>query len=394
MAWCTMNKALKCVLVAVVVAIAARHAFSGDGSARALETAQAEAFMSARALRLARDNTVGRLYENVTRSSAGVLYMAYYFPQYHIAPENKMELKGALDHYTDWNVLQKYGNRSLTPLVYYNLADPNTDVYDTQDELANAHGLGAFIFYHYWFDDSLILNLPVDHFIKKKRKTKFLFFWDNLSGFLGTQTYATPEKHAYQLLRYFMSENYLTDVNGRKPFLLGLTKGVDARYLRRFVTFLEMHNIVVKLGHNYQKGRNFWDMPEWSQVASEFAPHFEGGPMRKNLYEYPLRWDFGKTDWEQTAGKEYWQGAISSWDSRPRCSSVRTSQKRCGVHLQKPNGQVSVMGFGRLLKSIVANIHPLNKDRIVSIFAWNEWTEGAALEESVEFGLEFLKQLI
>lgn len=352
----------------------------------------AEEFMRARALRLSEDNVgVSRLYEDVKRSAAGVLYMAFYFPQFHIAPENKMEIKDALDHYTDWDVLMKYKNRSLTPLEYYDLAAPDTDVFDRQDETANEYGVGAFIFYHYWNDDSLQLNLPVDHFIRKKRKTKFMFMWDNTGGFLGTQTYATPEKHAYQLLRYFMSDNYLTDVHGRKPFLIGFTRGVPRDYLRRFVTFLEMHNVVVKVGHCYMKGRNFWEMPDWSQVSSEFAPHFEDGPTRPNLYEY-LPPD--PTTWEKAPGKEYWQGAISSWDSRPRCSSVRTNQKRCGVDLRVPNGQVSVAGFGKLLKSIIANIHQLNKDRIVTIFAWNEWTEGAALEQSVETGLGFLEQLI
>ena len=39
------------------------------------------------------------------------------------------------------------------------------------------------------------------------------------------------------------------------------------------------------------------------------------------------------------------------------------------------------------------NIHPLNRDLVVILFAWNEWAEGAILEESVEFGASFLEQL-
>jgi len=346
----------------------------------------ATTFMKKRALTQTNDDS-SFVYKDVTRSNERVLYMAFYFPQYHIAPENKLAIKDGLEHYTDWDVLRA-NNRSLTPLVYYNLA-ADSEVFDRQDETADKYGVGVFIFYHYWRENSLLLNLPVDHFIRKKRKTKFIFCWDNMSGFLGKQKYDSPEKHAYQLLRYFMNENYLTDVYGRKPFIVYFTPGMDASYLRRLVIFLELHNVVVKVGHNYQKGRNFWDLPEWSQIASEFAPHFEGGPTRSNLYKYLPR---DPTPWE--VGKEYWQGAITSWDSRPRCNSVRTDQKRCGGHLKVPNGQVSVVEFGRQIQTIVANIHPKNKDRVVTLFAWNEWAEGAALEESVELGLGFLEQLI
>ena len=69
------------------------------------------------------NENVDYLYRDVTRSKDGVLYMAFYFPQYHIAPENKVELE--VEHYTDWDVLKKNSNvSSLTPPVFYNLADP------------------------------------------------------------------------------------------------------------------------------------------------------------------------------------------------------------------------------------------------------------------------------
>ena len=34
-----------------------------------------------------------------------------------------------------------------------------------------------------------------------------------------------------------------------------------------------------------------------------------------------------------------------------------------------------------------------NKDRIITIFAWNEWAEGAVLENSKEFGNDFIEVL-
>jgi len=335
-----------------------------------------------------RTNFEFQLYANVTRTAKGALIMAFYFPQYHIAPENKIQLKVEENHYTDWDVIKANADRaSLIPLRYYDLA--KAEIFDEQDELANEYGVGVFIFYHYWLDNTMVLNLPLDLFIQTRRKTKFILCWDNESGFLGKQLYDSPEKHGYQLLRYFLNDNYLTDVNGRKPLLVYLTEKIDIVYLSKLVTFLEAHGVHIKIGHNYQYSKNNWALPSWSEIASEFAPHFQGGPGRVDLYEYVPR----NPDWE--TGNEYWQGAITSWDSRPRCNSLRTNQKKCnGKPNGKPNGQVSPSNFGMLLQNLSKNFHPMNIDKIITVFAWNEWAEGAAMEESVEHGRSFVQQLL
>ena len=326
-----------------------------------------------------------RLYEDVTRHDGDVLYMAYYFPQYHIAPENKIQLKTDSMHYTDWDVV-KTNSRSFTPPLYYDLTDPV--VLDAQDKYANANRVGAFIFYHYWLDNSMVLNHPVELFMQKKRKTKFILCWDNESGFLGTQHYDQPEKHAYQLLRYFQNENYLTDKNGKKPFTIYLTPGMDTNYLSRFCAFLEMHNVSVKIGHNWQSYKNGWELPSWSNIACEFGPHEEGS-VHRDLSTYAVK-DIDAMC-RQWGGEEYWQGALTSWDSRPRTNSVRTHQGPCDQSV--PNGTVSSAVFAKQLDAIKANLHPLNKDKIITIFAWNEWAEGAVLEKSVEFDEQFIKCL-
>ena len=137
--------------------------------------------------------------------------------------------------------------------------------------------------------------MPVDLYILKKRKTKFLFFWDNESDFLGEQLYDRPEKHAYQLSRFFSNENYLTDINGRKPLIIYHPQTAEAnltritQYLSKVVEHLELQGIHVKLGHSYQKHRDDWFIPDWGEITSEFAPHFEGGTGRSNLYSYNPR---------------------------------------------------------------------------------------------------------
>ena len=205
------------------------------------------------------------MYDNVKRSKDNILYMAFYFPQFHIIPENKI----GNNFYTDWEFVKKT-KRSLTPLNYYNLSINNGDTYDLQDKRANKYNIGVFIFYHYWLDNTMILNLPIDLYMQKKRKTKFMLCWANETGFLGKQLYDSPEKHAYQLIRYFKNENYLTDINGRKPLLVYLTPGMCVKYLKKLIDFLSLHGINIKIGSNYQKYKNNWEIPNWSKIISEF----------------------------------------------------------------------------------------------------------------------------
>jgi hypothetical protein len=322
-------------------------------------------------------------FENVTRNKDGILYMVFYFPQFHFAPENKITYNMNDDvNYTDWDFL-KISNRSFTPPIYYNLADDRGSVYDYHDDLAHEYNIGVFIFYHYWADNKMILNLPVDLYMSTKRKTKFMFCWDNQSGYLGKVNYDSPEEHAYQMLRYFMNENYLTDKDGRKPFLIYLTPNFDRNYLEKFINFLSLFHIKLRVGFNWQKHINNWDMPDYSDFASEFGPHMEDGVHSGSLESgYKIR---------KNNFSDYWQGALSSWDSRPRIFSLRTRQPMCNMDF--PNGCVDVNEFRKQIQKIKDNIAENNKDKIITIFAWNEWTEGAVLENSLEFGTRFLECL-
>ena len=304
--------------------------------------------------------------------------MAYYFPQFHIIPENKINN----NFYTDWDFV-KTTNRSFTPIDYYNLS--NTNIYDKQDDLANKHNIGVFIFYHYWLDNKMILNLPVDLFMQKKRKTKFILCWDNESGFLGKQYYNSPEEHAYQMIRYFSNENYLTDKNNYKPFIIYLSHNFNDDYLIKFINFLNIYNIKLKIGFHYQGYKNNWVIPKYSNIAVEFGPHssstsaFSGSKcISDNLYK-------------ENNFNDYWQGVITSWDSRPRINSNRSTQNKCSF--SKPNGIVSVDEFKKQLELTKSNIKSNNKDKIITIFAWNEWSEGAVLEESIEYGRQFIECL-
>lgn len=319
------------------------------------------------------------MYNNVTRAKDDILYMAYYFPQFHTIPENIINGK----YYTDWDFIKDNPQKSFTPHSYYNLSEKY--IYDEQDDLANKFKIGVFIFYHYWLDNTMIMNLPIDLFAEKKRKTKFMLCWDNETGLLGKQLYDSPEKHAYSLIKYFLNDNYLTDINGEKPFIVYQAQEANSEYIKRFVKFLLNYNIKLKIGTNYQERKTNFYIPEWSRIAVEFGPHMNSGigaPTIKT-YEYIVR---------DPNIDEYWQGAITSWDSRPRRLSGRTHQNQA-YDEKEPNGEVSYDKFKESLDKIKKNISYKNKDKVITLFAWNEWSEGATLEKSIEHANKFINQL-
>lgn len=310
-------------------------------------------------------------YEDVKRHTNGTLYMAFYFPQYHFVPENIVN--GRL--YTDWDFID-VPFKSISPLLKYSLSDAS--VYDAQDDMASKFNIGVFIFYHYWLNHSMVMNLPIDLFMAKKRKTKFMLCWDNEGGNLGAMLYDKPEQHAYQLLRYFLNENYLTDDQGRKPFLVYIVPGLQWTYVQRFETFVALSGVKLKIGYAFHSYLNHFRIPEWSSFAVEFAIHTNGANG-----EYQVR---------STNFDDYWQSALVSWDNRPRIASGRSRQSK-DTPLDKPTGVVDPHVFKLQLDIINNHIAANNRDRVVTLFAWNEWTEGAALECSYEFGCQFAQCL-
>lgn len=322
-------------------------------------------------------------YSDVLRKD-GLLYLAFYFPQYHIIPENTVIVDGKRVPYTDWDAV-KQGPISLTPKIMYNPCHEETIA--AHDEYAAQSGVGGFIFYVYWLNNTLIMNMPIETFIARSRKTKFLICFTSQSGLLGKQMYNAPCQFAYQLIRYFKSPNYLTDDDGRKPLpVYGKASDIPPRFLLEMKAFLTANHVNVKLGFMHSWRYEPWVNPSWSEFSYEFGPHMNGGSSRPldHYSKSPL----------QTKGpelQELWQGLCTSWDSRSRIAFGRTDQEKCD--LEKPNGHVSPDEFGMQVEDLKKNISPLNKDKIVTIFAWNEWAEGATLEETEEYGDQFIRKL-
>lgn len=290
--------------------------------------------------------------------------MAFYFPQFHTVPQNVREGK----FYNDWDLLKESGrDRPLTPMKYYDGSSERT--LQEHDDLADKYGIGGFIFYHYWRDNQMMMHLPLDLFVQSERKTKMILCWDNQNT-----RYNEPTKHAYELLRFFKNENYLRELDGSVPFLIYRTDLVEKTYLLQFRKFLSSFGVNVRILTALQ-GLYIaqTSVPEWADGGFEFAPNLHG-------FAYESKILNPKTS-------VHWQGVLVGWDSRPRqlLKSSRHFSKR-----PKKDGMIDVKLFEKALQRTRHSIRSNNQDKVITLFAWNEWSEGGVLECSQEFGCSFL----
>ena len=161
--------------------------------------------------------------------------ITFYLPQFHEIPENnKWWGKG----FTEWVNVKKatplfdghYQPRIPKNNRYYNLLD--ADTLKWQASLAKKYGIYGFCFYHYWFDGHMLLEKPMELFLKNKSiDINFCISWANEdwtnawvttnSKTLISQTYGDKkqwEKHYKYLKQFFIDKRYIKIDN--KPLII------------------------------------------------------------------------------------------------------------------------------------------------------------------------------
>jgi hypothetical protein len=359
-----------------------------------------------------------------TENGRGPRVIAFYLPQFHPIPEND-EWWGR--GFTEWTNVARarplfrghYQPHVPADLGFYDLRLPETR--EAQAEMARAHGVEGFCYWHYWFGDGRrILERPFDEVLASGRPDfPFCLGWANQtwSGIwhgapdrvLIRQTYPGPadhERHFRHLLPAFRDRRYLR-VDGRPIFVVyapaelpeaqgfldqwnelaraegfpGIyfvahwstapaagfdvfVRNLPFLYLRPTGPRVFLHYLEAALRRIFRLDLQRLGLRRGPTVRRyiDYVRHLERSPLEPR--ERPL--------------------LIPNWDNTPRSG-------RRGVVLHGSTPELFARACAAARSNVMALPNP--DERLVFVKAWNEWAEGNHLEPDQRFGLEYLHAL-
>ena len=353
---------------------------------------------------------------------------SYYFGQYH--PNDPRNLKERGGPWSEWELIKAAKPRfpgHAQPKVplwgYTDESDPK--VMAMKIDAAADHGIDAFIFDWYYYEDGPFLNRTVDEgFLKAKnnRRIKFAFMWANHDWVknLFPYTKGDPQVVLYPgkvspagferitdhlVAEYFRHPSYWR-IDGKPYFsVYELNKllesfgsvqatraGLDAFRAKAVKAgFPGLHLNVVLVGNPADPAKLIRDLGFDSATSYVWVQHAD-------LPHLPTDYDVLRDGyfryWDQAAtkfGVPYFPNVTVGWDASPRCDQ-RQAIDGSGypfMNVVVGNTPEKFEAALRLTKQrLLANP---NGPRIFNINCWNEWTEGSYLEPDTVNGLRYLE---
>lgn len=328
--------------------------------------------------------------------------LAFYLPQFHPTPENDAFWEPGFTEWTNVTRATPQFDGHQQPhlpahLGFYDLRVPETR--QAQADLARAHGIHGFVYYHYWFNGRRLLNRPIDEVLASGRpdfpfclcwaNENWTRRWDGLeSAVLLEQHYSADDDvaHLRWLAQAFADPRYIR-VDGRPLFLvyrasripnpLATTTrwrqearrlGVGDLYLCRVETSPADKSDPEALG--FDAAVEF--QPDWDRLG-------EGHPVSAHrVHDYQ---DVAVRMLSRPGAAHRRYPCVSpSWDN--------TARRREGATIL--NG-ASPDRYEQWLAAVVDAFTPCSpEENFVFVNAWNEWAEGCHLEPCQRWGTAYL----
>ncbi|MFN8485976.1 MAG: glycoside hydrolase family 99-like domain-containing protein [Caldilineaceae bacterium] len=364
----------------------------------------------------------------------------YYFPNYHIDPRNER------DHgpgWTEWALVKRAEPR------FPGHRQPRVPVWGYEDEsdplvmakkLAAAadHGIDAFIFDWYWYNDGPFLERGLEQgFLAapNRQRMKFSLMWANhdwvdihpakvtatlaegrvlYPGAVTRQTFDTLTD--YVIERYFTQPTYWL-LDGCPYFsiyelhkLLESFGGVEPtrKALQAFrakvkqAGFPDLHlNAVIwsvpilpgergaSNAAELLKTLGFDSSTSYVWVHHGALDTFPESDYNGALERYLAYWTQAESEFDLP----YFPNVTMGWDSSPRTvqSDVYINAGYPFTPLLADN---TAENFKAALAAVKARLDQrTNAPKILNINAWNEWTEGSYLEPDTAYGLGYLEAI-
>jgi hypothetical protein len=362
----------------------------------------------------------------------------YYFANYHQDARNA-QVHGA--GWTEWELTKAAQPRwpgHAQPKVplwgYTDEADPAQMA--KKIDAAADHGIDAFIFDWYWYNDGPYLQRALDEgFLgaANRERLKFALMWANhdwtdihpkklkesprllYPGAVTRETFDTLVRHV--IARYFKEPNYWR-IEGRPYFSLydlpqlinglgGLTQTAaalrDFRERTRAAGHPDLHLNLVLWQHGILEGekpipvdREMVRLLGFDSITSYVWVHhvkMETFPETPYLGALPSMLNYTEEISTKFSPLPYYPNVTMGWDSSPR--TVQTDRfENTGYPFTPSYADNTPANFKTALTAMrqwLATRPP--QERILTINAWNEWTEGSYLEPDTRHGYGYLEAI-
>lgn len=369
--------------------------------------------------------------------ASNIQIAAYYFPNYHVDPHNeRWHGRG----WTEWELVKRAEPRFAGHM------QPKVPLWGHEDEsrpeamakkiaAAADHGLDAFIFDWYWYEDGPYLERGLEAgFLKAPNadRLKFALMWANhdwidihpatrarpqntlAKGVVSRKAFDAVTEHIIKT--YFSHPSYWR-VNGGFYFsvyeLMSLVKGLggivetrraldDFRDRTRAANLGELHLNAVVWGVQILPGEQIVKNPNemldalgFDSVTSYVWIHHQRLPSFPAT-SYRAVATASESDWARMTRdfrKPYFPNVTMGWDSSPRTIPSDAYDNLGYPHMAILSGNTPE-AFGDALAAARRFIEQsATQPKILTLNAWNEWTEGSYLEPDTVNGMGYLEQI-
>ena len=346
--------------------------------------------------------------------------VAFYLPQFHPIPENN-EWWG--DGFTEWTNVARASRlfpghdqpRLPGELGFYDLRLEDTRHH--QADLAAAHGVSAFCFWHYWFAGRRMLDRVVELFFASPDLPIGLCLgWANESWggrWIGAprrvlieQTYPGDDDHRrhFACLEPWLHDRKYLTVDGRPVFFVYRPDRLPsaARFAELWRSLAAQSGLpgLYLVGQSsdsrapWRASANGFDaVAPWTlfpiaarRAAEPFAPDLLASRLLERVGFFPtifLYSRFSKYIPFSVAGERSLPSIVPNWDNTPRVG------RRGNLYL----GHHPALFGEQVRRALEITAHHPAQERIIFIRSWNEWAEGNYLEPDRRWGRAFLEEL-
>ncbi|MFT4728305.1 MAG: glycosyltransferase involved in cell wall biosynthesis [Granulosicoccus sp.] len=335
--------------------------------------------------------------------------IAFYLPQFHTFEQNDAWWGAG---FTEWRNVSRgtprfqghYQPRIPRDLGFYDLS--NVGTLKAQAALARAAGIEAFCFYYYWFNGKRLMDKPLDLFAESDIDQEFCIMWANENwtrrwdgredDVLIAQDYSLEDEDDFlaDTAKYMTHPRY-TQVQGRPLFILYRASLIPdtAETLTRWREKWASDHGVQPIIYMVQ---SYLDRDPYAlscDGAIEFPPHKVSRDLKRRNREH-LVFD---NDYEGQIRAYGDVVAKSLNEPAPDYPLIKTVSPSWDNDARREGNGVTLQGstptaYREWLTGAVdfAINHPVDKEPLVFINAWNEWAEAAYLEPDVHYGHAYL----